>query len=220
MRTKQKLRLVTDGAMLLLLVLLMGYGLTGGELHEWLGLGVTLVVGLHLWLNAAWFKALLQGKYRWRRVVATSVNLLLVLTLLGLILAAMPISGTLFPFVKLFSEYAWPSQLHITLSNWFLVLSALHLGMQWGRVQPHLPRPLVASALSRWALYLLATYGLWAMWTRRLHEKLVFYSSFDFARFDATWLGLIVDYFAIFACLALSSQRLLVKQPKRSKRSA
>lgn len=215
MTAKQARRLAVDGGMLLLLILLMGQGLTGGAIHEWMGVGLTILIALHLYYNKAWLKALTKGKYRWRRTVGTTINVLLFVSLLVLILASLPISLTLFPWFSWGAESMFPSQLHIVASNWFFLLAALHLGMQWPRVMPSLPKRLTSpTRLERLFGLGVVGWGVWAFFARNVYEKLVLYATFDFSRLGASWLSFLVDYGALFFLFTLLGYRFLAQRPK------
>lgn len=210
MTGKQARRLAIDGGMALLLLLLMGASLTGGGVHEWMGIALTLLIGLHLYYNRSWLKALGKGKWRWRRSIGTLINGLLLLSLIGLILASLPISSEVFGWYPWPATTMLPSQLHIAFACWFFLLAALHLGMQWSRVMPHLPQRLTTPTLPERLLGLaLAGYGVWAFLARNIHEKVTLQASFDFARFDASWMAFLVDYTAIFFLFTLLGYRLL-----------
>ena len=49
--------------MTVLLVCLMAYQVTGEALHEWFGIGMTVLVIVHQILNRKWYSALFQGRY-------------------------------------------------------------------------------------------------------------------------------------------------------------
>ena len=56
-------RKLVDVCMLILLLCLMSYQVTGGEKHEWTGILMTLTVIVHQTLNRRWYAALFKGKY-------------------------------------------------------------------------------------------------------------------------------------------------------------
>ena len=47
MKARQILKIITDIAMTVILLLLMAYSLVGEALHEWLGIGMFLLFILH-----------------------------------------------------------------------------------------------------------------------------------------------------------------------------
>ncbi len=54
---------IVDAAMTVLLLLLMAYQVTGEMAHEWIGMGMTVLVIIHQILNRKWYGALFKGKY-------------------------------------------------------------------------------------------------------------------------------------------------------------
>ena len=80
-KTNYMIRRIVDAAMTVLLLLLMAYQVTGEALHEWIGMGMTVLVIAHQILNRRWYGALLKGKYNAYRVLTTVINILLLLSL-------------------------------------------------------------------------------------------------------------------------------------------
>ena len=54
MKTKQIVRTTVDAGMLLALLCLMAYQVTGEALHEWIGVGMTVMLIVHHLLNIRW----------------------------------------------------------------------------------------------------------------------------------------------------------------------
>ncbi|MBQ6663594.1 MAG: hypothetical protein IJM69_08670, partial [Firmicutes bacterium] len=54
---------IVDAAMAVLLLFLMAYQVTGEMAHEWIGMGMTVLVIIHQALNWKWYGALYKGKY-------------------------------------------------------------------------------------------------------------------------------------------------------------
>lgn len=54
-------RWITDLALTIILLLLMGYSLIGEAIHEWLGITMLALVILHHAWNWTWYKVLAQG---------------------------------------------------------------------------------------------------------------------------------------------------------------
>lgn len=216
MKRKQAFRLTIDALMLIILFVVMGYSLTGNTVHEWMGIALTALVVVHLILNKSWFTNLLKGKYRWRRAVGLIINGLLILTFLAIILSSMPISAEVFPFVHLFEEEMWPATIHIVLAYWFFLLCAVHLGMQWPRVMPHLPKALRESrTVAPAVLGLISLYGLCALWSRGVFAKLVMTDIMELVREPDVWTKFLLDYGSIFVLLSCVGYYGLVKRPRK-----
>ena len=54
---------IVDVCMTVLLLCLMAYQVTGEALHEWIGIGMTVLVIIHQILNRKWYGAIFKGKY-------------------------------------------------------------------------------------------------------------------------------------------------------------
>ncbi len=123
------LRKAVDLFMLLLLLCLMSYQVTGEALHEWTGVCMTLTVIVHQILNRRWYAALFKGKYNLYRGLAAFVNVLLLASMLATAFCGMAMSGYAVPFLY------WPKGVflvrpaHLALSHWSFVLMGLHLGL-------------------------------------------------------------------------------------------
>ncbi len=120
---------IVDICMVILLLCLMSYQVTGEEKHEWIGIVMTLTVILHQILNRHWYAGLFKGKYHAYRIVTTMVNLLLVAAMLMTAICGMAMSEYSVPFLY------WPRGLffvrptHLAMSHWTFVLMGLHLGL-------------------------------------------------------------------------------------------
>ena len=93
------LRKLVDVFMLILLLCLMSYQVTGGEKHEWTGILMTLSVIVHQILNRRWYAALFKGRYNAYRSLTTAVNLLLLASMLVTAFCGMSMSEYAVPFL-------------------------------------------------------------------------------------------------------------------------
>lgn len=66
------IRRTVDVCMTALLLCLMAYQVTGETLHEWIGIGMTVLVILHQILNRKWYGAMFKGKYKSYRIISSS----------------------------------------------------------------------------------------------------------------------------------------------------
>ena len=61
-RKKNRIKKLVDAGMTVLLLCLMAYQVTGEALHEWFGIGMTVLLIVHHILNRKWYGALFKGK--------------------------------------------------------------------------------------------------------------------------------------------------------------
>ncbi len=123
------LKRIVDVVLTVLLLCLMAYQVTGEVLHEWLGIGMTVLVIVHQILNAKWYGALLKGKYHALRILQTAVNVLLLVSFAMTALCGMAMSGHAVPFLYGILPVSFARQFHLSLSHWSFVLMGLHLGI-------------------------------------------------------------------------------------------
>ena len=132
MQKKQNLmmhRKIIDVCMTVLLLFLMAYQVTGEVLHEWIGMGMTLLVIIHQILNRRWYTAIFKGRYNPYRTLTTAVNVLLVISFLLTALCGMSMSGHAVPFLYGILKISFSRKMHLSMSHWSFVLMGLHLGL-------------------------------------------------------------------------------------------
>ena len=87
-----------DVCMTILLLCLMAYQVTGEQAHEWIGMGMTLLVIIHQVLNRKWYAAIFTGIYNAYRILTTTVNVLLLLSFALTAFCGMSMSGYAVPY--------------------------------------------------------------------------------------------------------------------------
>jgi hypothetical protein len=107
----------------------MAYQVTGEVLHEWIGIGMVVLVICHQILNRRWYKAVFKGKYNAYRTVTTAVNALLLLSFALTALSGMSMSNHAVPFLYGMAPVSFARQMHLAMSHWSFVLMGLHLGL-------------------------------------------------------------------------------------------
>ena len=75
-QNKMTIKRIVDVCMTALLLCLMAYQVTGEVAHEWIGIGMTVLVIIHQILNRKWYGAVFKGKYNAYRILTTVVNVL------------------------------------------------------------------------------------------------------------------------------------------------
>ena len=75
MRTKFKIKIIVDIFMMILLILLMLFQITGFKAHEWIGAGMLVLFLAHNFLNVKWYKNIFKGSYSSVRIIQTTVNI-------------------------------------------------------------------------------------------------------------------------------------------------
>ena len=124
-----EIKRIVDIAMTVLLLCLMAYQVTGEMAHEWIGMGMTVLIIIHQILNKKWYGALFKGKYRPYRILSTTLNILLLLSFLLTAFCGMSMSGYAVPFLYGMAPVSFVRRTHLSMSHWSFVLMGMHLGM-------------------------------------------------------------------------------------------
>ena len=74
---KNKIRIIIDISMTVLLPLLMAYSLIGETFYEVVGTLIFVLFIVHHIINRKWYGALFKGKYNTRRIFQTALDMLL-----------------------------------------------------------------------------------------------------------------------------------------------
>lgn len=122
-------RRIVDVFMTVLLLFLMAYQVTGEALHEWIGMGMTLLVIIHQILNRRWYGSVFKGRYNAYRILTTAVNVLLILSFAVTAFCGMSMSGHAVPFLYGIVKVSFARRMHLSVSHWSFVLMGLHLGL-------------------------------------------------------------------------------------------
>ena len=120
---------IVDVCMTVLLLCLMAYQVTGEVLHEWIGIGMTILVILHQILNRKWYGAIFKGKYNPYRIATTVVNIALLLSFVLTAFCGMSMSGHAVPLLYGMTNVSFARRMHLSMSHWAFVLMGMHLGM-------------------------------------------------------------------------------------------
>ena len=129
MDRRSVIKRIIDIAMTVLLLCLMAYQVTGEMAHEWIGMGMTVLIIIHQILNRKWYGALFKGKYRPYRILSTTLNILLLLSFLLTAFCGMSMSGYAVPFLYGMAPVSFVRRTHLSMSHWSFVLMGMHLGM-------------------------------------------------------------------------------------------
>lgn len=134
MRFKMKLKMGIDFLMMVLLILLMAYQVTGEALHEYIGAGMLILFLLHNFLNIRWYGALAKGKYSALRILRTVVNLFCLIAMLVQTYSGIVLSHHVFAVLPINGGMATARVMHLTGSYWGFVLMSIHLGLHWSMI--------------------------------------------------------------------------------------
>ena len=125
---KNKLRIIIDISMTVLLPLLMAYSLIGETFHEVVGTLIFVLFIVHHIINRKWYGALFKGKYNTRRIFQTALDMLLLVFMLLQPISGILMSKHLYTFLPALPISAQARRIHMMLAYWGYVLLCIHAG--------------------------------------------------------------------------------------------
>ena len=117
-----------DIAMTVLLPMLMAYSLIGETFHEVVGTAIFVLFIIHHILNRKWYGALFKGKYNARRVFQTTLDMLLLVSMILQPISGFMMSKHLYTFLPALPISAQARSIHMLLAYWGYTLMCIHAG--------------------------------------------------------------------------------------------
>ena len=135
---KLKHRLILDGILLVLLMVLMDYSLTGGLLHELLGIVLLAGFIVHVGVNRQYYAAMIRGirsdKVSTKSKAGFIVDIILPVAAVIMLISSLAVSQDLFPGIAvLFSSQMW-MPIHIACAVVLLISVFIHVCLHAGLI--------------------------------------------------------------------------------------
>jgi len=179
MTFKQALRIALDIAMSILLLCAYAYRIIGDIAHEWIGVSVFVLFIAHNVINFRWYKNIGNGAYTARRVIMTTINALLALTMATLVITGFLQSRIVLSFLNLPGSMGL-RQIHTTAAYWSLPLIGVHIGLHWIMFTKFISKNRLFVCIMRILAFLFAIFGVWSSFDRDMFSKLFLGFSFDY----------------------------------------
>lgn len=229
MKPKMLIKMTVDLVMAVLLLLLMAYMLVGEEVHEWLGLAMFLLFVLHHLLNWNWHRNLTKGRITGVRIVQTTVDFLLLLSMIGSMISGIMMSRTVFAFLPISGGMGFARTLHMLSAYWGFILMSIHIGLHWGMIMGMMRKMTgikKTSAIRTNAARILAlsvsVFGIYVFVKQDIASYLFLRNMFVFFDMGQPLAFFLAEYIAMmgmWACLGHYLAILLSKKGKRRSKS-
>ena len=181
---KNMIKRIVDVCMTVILLCLMAYQVTGEELHEWIGIAMTITVIIHQILNRKWYAVLFKGKYNSVRIMMTVVNVMLIASFIFTAFCGMSMSSHAVPFLYGMAPVSFVRRMHLSMSHWSFVLMGIHLGLH---IKPIFAKARIdekTSLVLHIILTVPAACGLWFFIKSRMTDYLFFRIPFAMLDYD------------------------------------
>ena len=190
---KNIIKRIVDAGLTLLLLCLMAFQVTGEEIHEWIGVTMTVLVIIHHILNIKWYGGLFKGRYHPYRIVLTLVNVLLMAAFLLTAFCGMSMSGYAVPFLYGMAPISFVRMMHLSISHWSFVLMGLHLGLHVRMIfSKFKPKDTVRVVLSI-VMTAIAGIGFWLFLRSGMSDYLFFKVGFVFLDYEKSAMLVFIE---------------------------
>lgn len=187
MNTRSRIiaRRAVDIGMMAVIVILLGFQITGQAVHEWMGITMSVLVIIHTVMNHGWYRNIFKGKYPPVRILQTVVNLALLVSFVLTAVSGMMMSQHAVPFLRSESLVGGARAMHLAFSHWSFLLISAHLGLHWNmmtqKVRGHLVLWRILSVIAVAA----GGYGLFLTVQNQIYSYLFFQVQFAFLDYGA-----------------------------------
>lgn len=211
MKVKQKIKIIIDICMTVLLFILMAYHYVGTQWHEIAGTTMLVLFILHHILNGNWYLALGKGKYKSSRIFLTVIDMLLLIDMFLLMFSGIAMSRHVFRFLDLPVSMAWARGMHMTTAYAGFLLMGFHIGIHYGMIMGMIRKVFSRESAAdqrrgsnvvwTWVLrvisVLISLYGVYALQKRDFIDYISQKVQFAFFDFDEAMMYFFLDYAAI-----------------------
>lgn len=215
MKGTQKVKLVVDICMTILLFILMAYHYVGTQWHEIAGTAMLVLFVLHHILNGSWYRTLGKGKYTSGRIFLTVVDIFLLIVMFLLMLSGIAMSRYVFRFLDLPVSMALARGMHMTTSYAGFLLMGIHIGIHYGMLMGMVRKAfsitkenVVRTWILRGIAALIAVYGIYALYKRDFINYISQKVMFAFFDLNEPKIYFFLDYIAIMGLMIFISYYL------------
>ena len=210
---------IVDVCLTVLLLCLMSYQVVGEMLHEWFGIGMTVVLIIHHFLNIKWYGALFKGKYTAYRIITTVINTLLLTSIALTAFCGMSMSNHAVPFLYGMANMVFARTAHLALSYWSFILMGLHLGLHLPVMTAKIKPGKTAKVICTGLFTVIAGIGLWLFIKNGIPGYITFRTHFAFFDYDKAAVLVFLENLAIeffFAFIGANVVRLICSMNRKA----
>jgi hypothetical protein len=191
---------IIDILLTLVLLPLMAFQVTGEAAHEFLGVGMTVLVIVHQVLNRKWYASLFKGNYRGFRLLSIIVNVLLIISFILTAISGISMSNHAVPFLYNLINVNTARVMHLAFSFWSFILMGLHIGLHISAMTAKMPGGLkkVFSII----FTLIAGYGFYLFLKSGIISYITFKTHFAFLDYEKDALLVFLENVSMIICFA------------------
>ena len=191
---------IIDILLTLVLLPLMAFQVTGEAAHEFLGVGMTVLVIVHQVLNRKWYASLFKGNYHGFRLLSRIVNVLLIISCTLTAASGMSMSNHAVPFLYNLINVNTARVMHLAFSFWSFILMGLHIGLHISAMTAKM-QPTVKKVFSI-IFTLIAGYGFYLFLKSGIINYITFKTHFAFLDYEKDALLVFLENVSMIICFA------------------
>lgn len=196
MANKQKIKIVIDLFMMITLLLLMLFQITGQQVHEYLGMMILFLFLGHNFLNRKWYSHIFKGKYKLYRLVQTILNISILIMMLCLGYSGMVMAQYL-PF-SISGSMSLVRRLHLACSYWGFVLMSIHLGMHLKQIVNMYKKYIcLENNVLKLVMVIISFYGIYCFIQNNIVSYMFLINEFVFFDFEKNILIVLLEYLSM-----------------------
>lgn len=204
--------------MFILFIIMMGYHITGNKIHEILGIITFLFFILHHIINIKWYKSIFKGKYNFYRMIQLIINILLFISMTGIIVSSIMISSNVFAFLNIKTTMLGRS-IHMVSTSWTFVFMAIHLGLHLNGMLYKLNKKM-KSSIFEYVYYMIIIlfmlFGLYTFINSGLYKDMFLLNQYKFFDYQESIFMFYLGQFSIICFISFLTY-FLIKIKKKSK---
>lgn len=206
-----------DIIMIAVMLFLMAMQVTKQEIHEWLGIGMFVLVIAHHILNRKYYAAVFKGKYTPLRVFMLIVNTALLLSFIATPTTGMLMSRYATPFLNSVIGTALPRKLHLMLTYWSFVLMGMHAGLHLVIITSKLKDKAV-KVIAFVLMCGVAVCGFWLFIRASIFDYMLMKTQFAFLDYSKPAWQIIIENLAMLLAWAFAAFLIALFLKKMKKR--
>ncbi len=196
MANKQKIKIIIDLVMMITLLLLMLFQITGQQVHEYLGIMMLVLFLGHNFLNKKWYSHLFKGKYKFYRCIQTILNISILMMMLGLGYSGM-VMAQYIPF-SISGSISLARRIHLACSYWGFVLMSVHLGMHLRQIINMFKKYIhLENNVLKLVIVIICLYGIYCFIQNNMISYMFLINEFVFFDFEKNIFIVLLEYLSM-----------------------
>lgn len=191
---------IIDALMIVLLMCLMAFQVTGEQAHEWIGIVMVMLVIVHQILNKKWYVVLFKCKYNLYRIFSTIINVLLLISFLFTAISGMSMSNHAVPFLYGFINVNNARVMHLAFSYWSFILMGIHLGMHISIMINKIPKNI--KIILAIVMIIVSGYGFNLFIKSGISNYILFKSHFAFLDYEKNFVLVYIENLSMLSLFA------------------